>query len=94
MSAAPPADDPDSWPTTLDATLHPTLLGLYPLPPHRGTDSPPSDFLRLANTIQLTTRTEPLPSAGPSAPTGAAHQQPSGGGGQINIGRPPLAPQP
>ncbi len=35
------ATDPDSWPTTLDASLHPTLLGLYALPPHRGSDAPP-----------------------------------------------------
>jgi hypothetical protein len=47
------ATDPDSWPTALDASLHPTLLGLYALPPHRGSDAPPSDFQRLAATIKL-----------------------------------------
>jgi hypothetical protein len=81
------ADHPDSWPTTLDATLHSTLLGLYPLPPHRGTDSPPSDFLRLATSIQLYDPNPP-PVAGPSASAGAASHPSSGGGGLINIARP------
>jgi hypothetical protein len=47
------AEDPDSWSTTLDAALHPTLLGLYLLPPHRGPGAPPSNFARLARTIEL-----------------------------------------
>jgi hypothetical protein len=47
------AEDPDSWPTTLDAALHPTLLGLYLLLPHRGLGAPPSNFARLAKTIEL-----------------------------------------
>jgi hypothetical protein len=50
-------EDPDSWSTTLDAALHPTLLGLYLLPPHdgphRGPGAPPSNFARLAKTIEL-----------------------------------------
>jgi hypothetical protein len=83
------ADDPDSWPTTLDASLHPTLLGLYPLPPHRGTDSPPSNFLRLATTIQPYDPNPP-PAAGPLASAGAATSQSSGGCGSINIVRPSL----
>ena len=34
-------EDPDSWSSTLDASLHPTLLGLYLLPPHRGPGAAP-----------------------------------------------------
>ena len=73
--------DPDTWPTTLDASLHPTLLGLYSLPPHRGNDAPPSDFQRLATTIQLYDPSPPVASAAPPP-------QPNGGGA-INISRPP-----
>jgi hypothetical protein len=45
--------DPDSWPTMLDASLHPTLLGLYALPQHRGSDPPP----------RRTSSASPLPSS-------------------------------
>ena len=86
--------DPDTWPTTLDASLHPTLLGLYPLPPHRGTDAPPSDFQRLADTIRLY---DPSPAAAPAAPPHPPPQSITGDGGAINISRPSnttSAPQP
>jgi hypothetical protein len=67
------ATDPDSWSTTLDASLHPTLLGLYALPPHRGSDAPPSDFQRLASTIKLYDPADPAQApAPPPAPPSAA----------------------
>ena len=83
------ATDPDSWPTTLDASLHPVLLGLYHLPPYRGSGASPSDFSRLADIIQLYDPSPPAPAASASSlpPTSTA------GDGSINIARPsPAAP--
>jgi hypothetical protein len=48
--------DPDTWPTTVPAALHPTLQGLYVLPPARAAvppAAPASDFRRLADMIAL-----------------------------------------
>ncbi len=61
------AEDPDSWSTTLDVSLHPTLLGLYLLSPHRGPGVAPSNFARLASTIELYDPTS-VAAAGVSAP--------------------------
>ncbi len=39
--------DPDTWPASIPAMLHPILLGLYALPPARAAvppAPPPSDF--------------------------------------------------
>jgi hypothetical protein len=83
------AEDPDSWPTTLDAALqclHPTLLGLYLLPPHRGPGATPSNFARLAKTIELYDPTS-VAAAGAAAPaTGNAAPPPASG--TINTLRP------
>ena len=48
--------DPDTWPATIPAALHPILQGLYALPPARPAvpPAPPaSDFRRLADVIAL-----------------------------------------
>ena len=85
------AEDPDSWPTTLDAALHPTLLGLYLLPPHRGPGAAPSNFARLAKTIELydpTSVTAAGAAAGAAAPT-TGNAAPPAGAGTINTQRPP-----
>ena len=81
------AEDPDSWSTSLDAALHPTLMGLYPLPPHRGPGAPPSNFARLAKTIEMY---DPTSAAAAGAPASAAgHAAPPAAPGTINTLRPP-----
>jgi hypothetical protein len=80
------AEDPDSWLTTLDVALHPTLLGLYLLPPHRGPGAPPSNFARLAKTIELYDPTSAA-AAGAAAPAAANAAQPPAPG-LINTQRP------
>jgi hypothetical protein len=82
-----PSTDPDSWTTTLDASLHPTLLGLYALPPHRRSDAPPSDFQRLATTIKLY-RDYPTAPAPAIAPQPAPPPSAQDGSTLINITRP------
>ena len=82
------AEDPDSWPTTLDAALHPTLLGLYLLPPHRGPGAPPSNFARLAKTIELYEQT-PVAAAGAAAPAAGIAAPPAAAGTIANL---PLLP--
>ena len=79
------ATDPDTWSSALDASLHPVLLGLYPLPPHRGADAPPSDFQRLAATIKLY---DPNPPAAAPAPSPAPPPPNTASTDGIDIGRP------
>jgi hypothetical protein len=80
-------DDPDSWSTTLDASLHPTLLGLYLLPPHREAGAAPSNFARLASTIAMYDPTSTAASGAPSSASGNAAS--SAASGTINTLRPP-----
>ena len=79
-------EDPDSWSTTLDASLHPTLLGLYLLPPHRGPGAAPSNFARLASTIQMYDPTSTAASG--SSSTAAGNATSSASLGTINTLRP------
>ena len=79
------ATDPDTWSSALDASLHPVLLGLYPLPPHRGADAPPSDFQRLAATIKLY---DPNPPAAAPAPSPAPPPLNTASTDGLDIGRP------
>ena len=75
-------DDPTTWLTSLPAAVHPTLMALYPLPPHRGPSAAPPDVVRLASVIDLY-----APASAPSPPIPPA--APAGGSGTINTGRPP-----
>ena len=60
--------DPDTWSSTLDASLLPTLLSLYNLPPATSSGGPPqSELVRLARSSPCTFPpmwpTPPLPPA-------------------------------
>ena len=45
--------DPDTWSSSVDASLLPRLLALYALPPACPSDVPISDFARLARVVAL-----------------------------------------
>ena len=64
-------DDPDSWGTTLDSSLHGPLLALYSLPPYKGPLPAPSDFVRLAQMVTLFDAS-PITSLAPAQPSSTA----------------------
>ena len=46
--------DPDTWSSTLDASLLPTLMSLYNLPPATSSGGPPqSELVRLARVVAM-----------------------------------------
>ena len=55
--------DPDTWSSSVDASLLPRLLALYTLPPARPSDGQISDLARLARAVALYLPDDPVPAA-------------------------------